>query len=54
MIDLLELEDVKFCNYVRMPPVEEFNTLFSKVQPFITTKNIIYKVQVIRSFNTTK
>jgi len=54
MIDLLELDDVKFCNYVRMPPVEEFNTLFSKVQPFITTKNIIYKVQVIRSFNTTK
>ena len=37
MIDMLELDDVKFCNYVRMPP-EEFNTLFSKVQPFITTK----------------
>ena len=34
MIYLLELDDVKFCNYVRMPP-EEFNTLFSKVQPFI-------------------
>jgi len=28
MIDLLELDDAKFCNYVRMPP-EEFNTLFS-------------------------
>jgi len=38
MIDLLELDDVKFCNYVRMP-LEEFNTLLSRVQPFITTKN---------------
>ena len=27
MIDLLQLDDVKFCNYVRMPP-EEFNTLW--------------------------
>jgi len=42
MIDLLELDDVKFCNYVRMPP-EEFNTLFSKVQPFITTKNTRFR-----------
>jgi len=42
MIDLLELDDVKFCNYVRMPP-EEFNTLFSKVQAFITTKNTRFR-----------
>jgi len=42
MIDLLELDDVNFCNYVRMPP-EEFNTLFSKVQPFITTKNTRFR-----------
>ena len=42
MIDLLELDDVKFCNYVRMPPAE-FNTLFSKVQPFITTKNTRFR-----------
>jgi len=42
MIDLLELDDVKFCNYVRMPP-EEFNTPFSKVQPFITTKNTRFR-----------
>jgi len=42
MIDLLELDDVKFCNYVRMSP-EESNTLFSKVQPLITTKSTRFR-----------
>jgi len=42
MIDLLELNDVKFCNYVRMPP-KKYNTLLSKVQPFITTKNTRFR-----------
>ena len=48
MIDLLELDDVKFCNYVRMPP-EEFNTLitkFSILRPFVY-ENLLRHTYVI-------
>ena len=38
MRDLLELDTVKFRNYVRMDP-DVFEDLFSKVEPLITTSN---------------
>jgi len=42
MRDLLELDNVKFCNYVRMSP-DDFEELFIKVQPFITTKDTRFR-----------
>ena len=50
MIELLELDDVKFCNYVRMPP-EEFN-LYAVFESSAVHYYKEYKVQVIRRFNT--
>ena len=44
MIDLLELDDVKFCNYVRMPP-EEFNlyAVFESSAVHYYTKNTRFR-----------
>ena len=44
MIELLELDDVKFCNYVRMPP-EEFNlyAVFESSAVHYYTKNTRFR-----------
>ena len=38
MHDLLELDDVKFCNYIRMDP-DVFEQLFAKVEHLISNRD---------------
>ena len=42
MRDLVGLDNVKFRNYIRMEP-EDFEELFVKIEPMISTKNTKFR-----------